>query len=93
MKDLTPAPSSRSGHVHVDMDVDERTAQRTGFISLDKAHRHQLGGVFMDTLHIASETAREFAQADGSSVLLQGLDNRPATLREVTKKGARGSRN
>ena len=27
----------------------------------------------MDTLHIASETAREFAQADGSSVLLQGL--------------------
>ena len=70
------------------MDVDERTAQRTGFISLDKAQRHQLGGVFMDTLHIASETAREFAQADGSSVLLQGLDNRPATLREATKKGA-----
>ena len=58
MKDLTPAPSSRSGHVHVDMDVDERTAQRTGLISLDKTQRNQLGRVLMYAFHIASETAR-----------------------------------
>lgn len=70
------------------MDVDERTAQRTGLVSIDKAQRHQLDRIFMYTFHITSETAREFAQADGSSVLLQGLDNRPATLREATKKGA-----
>ena len=58
MKDLTPAPSSRSGHVHIDMDVDERTAQRTGLISLDKTQCNEFGRVLMYAFHIASETAR-----------------------------------
>ena len=40
------------------MDVDERTAQRTGLISLDKTQRNQLGRVLMYAFHIASETAR-----------------------------------
>ena len=44
--------------MHIDMDVNERTAQRTGLISLDKTQRNQLGRILMYAFHIASETTR-----------------------------------